>query len=186
MERTWLCAAKLQLGLAHRTVRWCTGQCPVRQAGLRWKCCSRESTVVYSYNSPDCLVVHRTVRWVIRANSSLSGMKKSDMAKIHQTVRWRTWLSGEPTIASANGRPCNLRVTRGRVNGRLGTPDCLVCTRQCPVRQPIPGTNGRLLSVWKEIKHWTWTVAVRWCTGLSGAPLDRRQDWPSKLVFNGS
>jgi hypothetical protein len=25
MERTWLCAAKLQLGLAHRIVRWCTG-----------------------------------------------------------------------------------------------------------------------------------------------------------------
>jgi hypothetical protein len=25
---------KTQLGLAHRTVRWCTGQCPVRQAGL--------------------------------------------------------------------------------------------------------------------------------------------------------
>jgi hypothetical protein len=24
-----ICAAKLQLGLAHRTVRWCTGQCPV-------------------------------------------------------------------------------------------------------------------------------------------------------------
>ena len=28
----WLCAAKTQLSLAHRTVRWCTGQCPVRQA----------------------------------------------------------------------------------------------------------------------------------------------------------
>jgi hypothetical protein len=35
MEKTWLCAAKLQLGLAHRTVRWCTGQCLVRQAGQR-------------------------------------------------------------------------------------------------------------------------------------------------------
>jgi hypothetical protein len=30
----------------------------------------------------------------------------------------------------------------------LGTPDC-------PVRQPSQGTNGRLLSVWKEIKHHT-------------------------------
>jgi hypothetical protein len=25
--------SKLQFGLAHRTVLWCTGQCPVRQAG---------------------------------------------------------------------------------------------------------------------------------------------------------
>jgi hypothetical protein len=82
-------------------------------------------------------------------------MKKGDMAKIHRTVWWRTGLSGEPTVASANGRPCNLCATRGHTNGRLGTSDCPVCTGQCPVRQPIPGTNGRLLYVWKEIKHRT-------------------------------
>jgi hypothetical protein len=35
MEKTWLCVAKLQLGLAHQTVWWCTGQCPVRQASQR-------------------------------------------------------------------------------------------------------------------------------------------------------
>jgi hypothetical protein len=43
-----------------------------------------------------------------------------------------------------------------RANGRLGTPDC-------PVRQPVPRTNGRLRPVWKEIEHRTATVAVR-CT----------------------
>jgi hypothetical protein len=48
-------------------------------------------------------------------------MKKCDVAKIHRTVRWCTGLSGEPTIASANGRPRNLRVTRGRANGRLSS-----------------------------------------------------------------
>jgi hypothetical protein len=31
------------------------------------------------------------------------------MAIIHRTVRWCTGLSGEPTVASANGRPLNLR-----------------------------------------------------------------------------
>jgi hypothetical protein len=66
-----------------------------------------------------------------------------------------TGLSGELMVASANSRPHNLRTTRGRANGRLGTPDCPVCTGQCPVRQPIPRTNGRLLSIWKEIKHRT-------------------------------
>jgi hypothetical protein len=35
MQKTWLGTAKTQLSLAHRTVRWCTGQCPVRQAELR-------------------------------------------------------------------------------------------------------------------------------------------------------
>jgi hypothetical protein len=30
LQMTWLGAAKVLLGLAHRTVRWCTGQCLVR------------------------------------------------------------------------------------------------------------------------------------------------------------
>jgi hypothetical protein len=77
------------------------------------------------------------------------------MAKIHWTVRWCTGLSGEPTVTSANGRPRNLRATRVRTNGRLGAPDSPVCTEKCLVCQPIPRTNGWLLSVWKEIKHRT-------------------------------
>jgi hypothetical protein len=80
----------------------------------------------------------------------LSGKDQRRMAKIHRTVRWCTRLSCEPTAASANGRPRNLRATRGRANGRLGTPDCPVCTGQCPVRQPIPRTNGRLLFIWEK------------------------------------
>jgi hypothetical protein len=39
-----------------------------------------------------------------------------------------TGLSGEPTVGRANGRPRNLRATRGRANGRKGAPDCPVCT----------------------------------------------------------
>jgi hypothetical protein len=31
VQKTWLSTAKVQLGLAHRTVQWCTGQYPVRQ-----------------------------------------------------------------------------------------------------------------------------------------------------------
>ena len=39
-----------------------------------------------------------------------------------------TGLSGEPTVGRANGRPRDRRATRGRANGRKGTPDCPVCT----------------------------------------------------------
>jgi hypothetical protein len=68
--------SKLQLGLAHRTVRWCTGQCLVRQAGprelsalgTRWRRTAKN---------------HRTVRWCTElsgessvANSSPSGKAK--------------------------------------------------------------------------------------------------------------
>jgi hypothetical protein len=42
-----------------------------------------------------------------------------------------TGLSGEPTVGRANGRPRNLRATRGRANSRKGAPDC-------PVRQRLP------------------------------------------------
>jgi hypothetical protein len=87
-----------------------------------------------------------------------------DVAIIHRTVWWCTGLSGGPTTLAANGRPRDQRATRGRANGRLGTPDCPVCPGQCPVRQPIPRTNGRLRPIWKEIAHQTATVTVWWCT----------------------
>jgi hypothetical protein len=49
-------AAKTLLSLEHRTVRWCTGQCPVRQAGSGKQAALGTSTAVYDYNSPDCPV----------------------------------------------------------------------------------------------------------------------------------
>jgi hypothetical protein len=55
-------AAKTQLGLAHRTVRWCTGQCPVRQASSGELATLENLSAAYDYNSPDCPVVHRTVQ----------------------------------------------------------------------------------------------------------------------------
>jgi hypothetical protein len=108
------------------------------------------------------------------------GIMQRRTAIIHRTVRWCTGLSSEPTVISANARPRDLRVTRGPQQRSVGH------TGQCPVRQPTPRTNGRMRQIWKEIAHRTATVTVRWCTGLSGAPPDRRQVWPSKLASNGS
>jgi hypothetical protein len=79
-----------------------------------------------------------------------------------------TGLSGEPTVGRANGRPRNLRVTRGRANGLKGALDCPVCTGQCPVRQRLQNANGRLRQNRKEIRtgqclvvHWTVRCASR-------------------------
>jgi hypothetical protein len=143
----------------HRTVRWCTGL-------------SGESSAHASKSS--------------RMNSSFSGKEKGDVAIIHRTVRWCTGLTGESTTPAANGRPHDQRVTRVPRQRSIGQTGLSVCTRQCPVRQRARRTNGRLCPVWKEIEHWTATVAVWWCTGLSGAPLDRRQELPTKLISNGS
>jgi hypothetical protein len=82
------------------------------------------------------------------------------------------------------------RAIRGRrvarANGRLGAPDCPVCTGQCPVRQPAQSCNGRLRQFRKEIRTGHATVLVQWCTRLSGAPPDRRLELPSLLASNGS
>jgi hypothetical protein len=72
-------------GGAPDRVRWCTGQCPVRQAASAEVAALGNSLTAYGYNSPDCSVC--------------------------------TGLSGEPTVGRANGRPRDLRVTRGRANG---------------------------------------------------------------------
>jgi hypothetical protein len=114
----------------HRTVRWCTGQCPVRQAGI----CE-----------------------LAALGTSTAGRRR--MAINHRTVRWCTGLSGEPTVGRANGRPRNPRATRGKCQWSEGAPDCPVCTGQCPVctgqcpvRQRLQDCNGRLRQIRKEIR----------------------------------
>jgi hypothetical protein len=67
LEMRWLCSAKVSSVWVHRTVRWCTEQCPVRQADSSELAALGTSTVVYGYNSPDCPVSRS------QANSSLSG-----------------------------------------------------------------------------------------------------------------
>jgi hypothetical protein len=102
-------------------------ECPVRQAGVCQLAALRKQSTTYNYKSPDCPVVH----W---------------------TVRWCTGLSGEPTVGPANDRPRNPRATRGRANGQKGAPDCPVCTGQRPVRQRLQTANGRLRQRRKEIR----------------------------------
>jgi hypothetical protein len=48
----------------------------------------------------------------------------------------------QPTVGRANGRPRDLRGTRGRANGRKGAPDC-------PVRQRLPDLQ-RSAALFKE------------------------------------
>jgi hypothetical protein len=88
-------------------------------------------------------------------NRPLSGGAWRRTTIIHRTVWWCTGLSGEPTVGLGNGRPRDPRVTRGRANGQMGAPDCPVCTGQCPVRQQLRDSNGRLRHFWKEIGHLT-------------------------------
>jgi hypothetical protein len=54
-------SAEVCPGLAHQTVRCATGQCPVQQRTPSSTLHLREFSEALHYNSPDCLVYHRTV-----------------------------------------------------------------------------------------------------------------------------
>jgi hypothetical protein len=133
-------------------------------------------------------LAHRTVRCATPAlaNWPLSGKLRRCTAIIHWTVRWCTGLSDEPMAASATvGRAIRARRV-ARSNGRKGhrTVRCAPNSVRCANRRQR--CNGRLRQMRKEIRTVHATVHVRWCTELSGAPPDRRQDLPSKIASNGS
>jgi hypothetical protein len=56
LEKRWLSSAEVSAVWVHRTVRWCIGQCPVRQADSGELAALGSSTAVYDNNSPDCPV----------------------------------------------------------------------------------------------------------------------------------
>jgi hypothetical protein len=66
-----------------------------------------------------------------------------------------TGLSGEPTVGWANGRPRDLRETRGRTNGRKGAPDCPVCTGhvRCANGSQICNSQQRSTAPFMEINR---------------------------------
>jgi hypothetical protein len=143
-------------------------------------------------------------RLVSGENAAL-GNRRRRKAIIHQTVRWCTELFGESS--AANSSPS------GKAKGRRGynSPDCPVSQRSpAPtvgrsifVRH-VDCSNGQLVhrtvrcasqprgatvgyaKFGRRSRTGPSTGYVRWHTGLSGAPLDRRKELPSKLVSNGS
>jgi hypothetical protein len=110
-----------------------------------------------SGGAPDSV---RCTRLVFGESAAL-GIRWRRTAIIHRTVRWCTGLSGEPTVASANGRLRNLRATHGLLQRSAGAPDCPVCTGQCSVRQLAQRSNGRLCLIWKAIAHRTVRCTTR-------------------------
>jgi hypothetical protein len=168
LEKSWLCTANCCSVWVHRTVRWCTGQCPVRQTSPRWTGRSRDSTTAYDYNSPDCSLSHP--RWSCRSREKFNGVRLKF-----------TRLSGGSSDCPVSQRSAaqSSRDAWQRQRSAGGT-------EQCPVRQLPQVCNGHLRQNWKEIGTGLSTVTVRWRTGLSGAPPDRRQGKPSLLASNGS
>jgi hypothetical protein len=144
---SWLEQPRLCSVWDHRTVRWCTaapdsvwwctGQCPVRQAGSSEVAALGNSPATYDYNSPDCPVSQRSAGPTVGRAICAGHVAEPTARRRHRNVQCAPDMSGAPTAL------------------RLPTVDCAIFGRksgtgQCPV-----------------------------CTGLSGAPVDRRQDQPS-------
>jgi hypothetical protein len=87
-------AAKTQLSLAHRTVRWCTGQCLVREASSGKLATLGKTSVAYGYNSPDYLVSQRPPAQRSAAKSAGDAWLAPTVGRGHRTV------SGAPTATN--------------------------------------------------------------------------------------
>jgi hypothetical protein len=113
-------------GLAHRTVRCATGQCPVHQGASARTLHLRVSQAHLRYNSPDCPVAHRTVRCTSGATA---------ICAQRSTLQSEQWIS-----------ECQSRSKRGTgLSG--GAPDC-------PVPQEDKASNGRPAR--RPIRRMTW------------------------------
>jgi hypothetical protein len=111
----------------HRTVRWCTGQCLVRQAGVCQLATLGKQLTAYGYKSLDCPVSQQsagpTVGRIIRARR----VARANGQKGHRTVR-----CAPDSVRCANGSQAPMV---GFANeGKKSAPDCLV-------RQATEGKN---------------------------------------------
>ena len=143
------------------------------------------SQIQLCLGAPDCPVVHRTVSdapgWFL-ANWPLSGIRRRRTAKIHQTVR----CAPDCPVSQQSTGPMVGRVIRARrvakptVRRGHRTVRCAPDSVRC-----ANGSKAPTVGFAKEGKK-SAPDSVRWCTGLSGAPPDRRQELPSKNASNGS
>jgi hypothetical protein len=119
-------------GMAHRTVRCATGQCPVHQGTRRPTLHLREFSEELRYNSPDCPVHHRTVSGAPRKSDSelasfgnLLRYNSPDCPVSHRTVRCESGATATSrTTVDCNALNARLRAQRSRARAG-GTPDSL-------------------------------------------------------------
>jgi hypothetical protein len=128
--------------------------------------------------APDCPVPKLARQRTRRSREKAEGSS----AKNHRTVRCapncpvshqrpRQW----STTRSVGDTWTEAMVTRQHRTDRC-TPDSVRCAKV---------TKGSKVGFTRRGKK-SGTVHVWWCTGLSGAPVGRRQELPTKWISNGS
>jgi hypothetical protein len=132
---SWLKQPRLCSVYKHRTVRWCTGQCPVRHAGSGELAALGKNLTAYGYNSSDCPVCTGLSGepTVGRANSRLR-----DLRKTRGRANGR---EGAPDCPVGTGQ-CTVRQRLPGANGRLLQGRKVIRTGQCPVCTGLSGALG--------------------------------------------
>jgi hypothetical protein len=124
-------------GGAPGSVRWCTGQCPVCQAGSGELGALGNKLTAYDYNSPDCPVVHRTVRWANGRPGQRSAARSARDTWPSQRSGGGTGLSGaHRTVSGAPTAPrCQRSTTPQKERNRHRTVSGVHRTVRCARRQ---------------------------------------------------
>jgi hypothetical protein len=134
LEKRWICSAKDSLDWEHRTVRWCTGQCPVCQAG------SGELAAL-GFRRRCTAINHRTVRWCTGLSGEPMVSRANGRPRNPRATRGRTnGQKGEPDCLVCTGQ-CPVRQRLWIFNGWLRQNRKEIRTEQCPVRQSTEGKN---------------------------------------------
>jgi hypothetical protein len=117
----------------HRTVRWCTGQCPVRQAGICQLAALGTSTAVYGYISPDCPVSQQSARPTVDRVIRARRVAEPTVRRVHRTI-----LCAPDSVRCANGYESP---TVGFAKeGKKSAPDS---ARWCTGLSGAPGAEGK-------------------------------------------
>jgi hypothetical protein len=128
-------------GLAHRTVRCATGQCPVHQDESTPTPQLRVSQAQLRYNSPDCPVRHRTVRCTSGA-TTICAQRSTLTDEQCSTVPWQ---KSEQQVRGAPDCPVPHEDKHSN-DPSAPSPNDMVTWRRtghCPVRpSPAVFSNG--------------------------------------------
>ena len=112
----------------------------------------------------------------------LSGFRRWRTAKIHRTV----WCAPDCPVSQRSAGPtvgcaiCAGHVAEPTARRRHRTVRCAPDSVRC-ANGSQSATVDYAIEGKKSVPN-----SVRWCTGLSGAPVDRRQELPSWNALNGS
>jgi hypothetical protein len=125
---------------SHKTARsGCTGQCPVRQAGVCQLAALGTSMAVYGYNSPDCPVSQQSARPTVGRIIRARRVAELTVRREHRTVR-----CAPDSVRCANGsEPPTVGFAK---EGKKSAPDSVRCARRQKARIAFLECSQRLLA----------------------------------------